>query len=182
MKGRKGGCSRCSCLSSVALRIKQCAQKLVPSVTVIPEPWFGRSSSARKVLLLISWKAPWPPIFGAPVARPAPTDRRRSPFPLKPGVTDLNHKRCCPIFLTFLQVGVAPPPAKRLPAVLPGPPPVHALARFDGQQIGAEYLDCAAGDLILICEAPPGTDAAGWSYGHVPRTGATGWYPPTFAH
>ena len=85
-------------------------------------------------------------------------------------------------FLTCLQVvNSAPPPATRLPAVLPGPPPVHALARFDGQQIGAEYLDCAAGDLILICEAPPGTNAAGWSYGHVPRTGATGWYPPTYA-
>ena len=83
---------------------------------------------------------------------------------------------------TCLQVsvnsGVAPPPAKRLPAVVPGPPPVHALARFDGQQ---EYLEFVAGDLILIREPPPGADAAGWSYGYVPRTGATGWYPPTYA-
>ena len=75
------------------------------------------------------------------------------------------------VLFTCLQVGVAPPPAKRLPAGVPGPPPVHALARFEGLQIGAEYLEFVAGDLILIREPPPGIDAAGWAYGFLPRTG-----------
>ena len=75
------------------------------------------------------------------------------------------------VLFTCLQVGVAPPPAKRLPAGVPGPPPVHALARFEGLQIGAEYLEFVAGDLILIREPPPGVDAAGWAYGFLPRTG-----------
>ena len=35
------------------------------------------------------------------------------------------------VLFTCLQVGVAPPPAKRLPAGVPGPPPVHALARLE---------------------------------------------------
>ena len=83
------------------------------------------------------------------------------------------------LFDTSLQVEVAPPPAKRLPAVVPGPPPVHALARFDDD--GAEYLNFVAGDLIMIRAPPPGVDAAGWAYGFLPRTGATGWYPPTYA-
>ena len=73
------------------------------------------------------------------------------------------------LFDTSLQVEVAPPPAKRLPAVVPGPPPVHALARFDDD--GAEYLNFVAGDLIMIRAPPPGVDAAGWAYGFLPRTG-----------
>ena len=163
-------CSRCSCLSSVAFRIKLYAQKLVRSVTVIPEPWFGRSSSAQRVLLPLSWKELWLQTFGGHVTRSAPTVWRRSSPPrgLTGGQTEIMKGL---VLFTCLQVGVAPPPAKRLPAGVPGPPPVHALARFEGLQIGAEYLEFVAGDLILIREPPPGVDAAGWAYGFLPRTG-----------
>ena len=101
-----------------------------------------------------------------------------APLPLTGAQTEIMKGVEAFTCLQVVNSGVAPPPAKRLPAVVPGPPPVHALARFDGQQ---EYLEFVAGDLILIREPPPGTDAAGWSYGYVPRTRATGWYPPTYA-
>ena len=89
---------------------------------------------------------------------------------------DLNPKGCLQLFDTSLQVEVAPPPAKRLPSVVPGPPPVHALARFDDD--GAEYLNFVAGDLIMIRAPPPGVDAAGWAYGFLPRTGRCLFFVP----
>ena len=74
-----------------------------------------------------------------------------------------------------------PPPPKRLAEWLPAPPPVGFVAgTFDGTAYGPEYHSLVIGDVIFPCSLPAGTDPEGWAYGVLGRTGASGWYPPTY--
>ena len=65
-----------------------------------------------------------------------------------------------------------PPPPRRLV-----PRPI-ALADFQGNEYGPEYLNLAKGDVVLPARVPEGVDAEGWAYGSL--DGKLGWYPESF--
>ena len=81
-------------------------------------------------------------------------------------------------------LGPPPPRPLPLPSAVPPPPasepPVElvALWDFDGQDYGPEYLEFQRGARLL--RLPDPLDAAGWAFGQLLATGATGWYPPAF--
>ena len=52
------------------------------------------------------------------------------------------------------------------------------VAAADFSDYGPDYLEFKQGARIL--RLPDPLDAAGWAYGQLLATGATGWYPPAF--
>ena len=74
----------------------------------------------------------------------------------------------------------APPPAKRIPSRIPGPPPHHAVVCFDGKAYGTGYLTFNKDDLIMVLEPPPDISTEGWAYGSILNSGVVGWFPPSY--
>ena len=70
--------------------------------------------------------------------------------------------------------GEPPPPP---PPLRPAPRPT-ALADFDGNEYGPDYLNLAKGDVVVPARVPEGVDAEGWAYGSL--NGKLGWYPESF--
>ena len=68
----------------------------------------------------------------------------------------------------------------RLSARVSGPPPLTALADFDGTSFGPTYLVFNKGERIVRRAAPPDEDPAGWAFGGVLGSQCVGWYPPTY--
>ena len=99
-----------------------------------------------------------------------------------------NHRLVATVFIrtckNFQRLSDPEPSGATLstaPLIPPPPPLLVTIAKFEGRNYGAEYLNFAKAQQIMARQAPKGCDPEGWAYGVLMDTGALGWYPPAYA-
>ena len=79
------------------------------------------------------------------------------------------HYYVLPYYYIIILLYYAASSADQHPAVLHG----RAIAAFDGQRYGREYMSLQQGQEVTMENCCPD----GWAYGTIPNTNAKGWFP-----